>query len=530
MAGALRHLLNRNGRFFARLTIPKPLRPHLQNHTELRIPLGPDRREAVRLLAGAVAQMQEKLAAARRAAGEETAPSVPTPKMRVPKPRAIYQLYQDLLFSDDFLRDREPDYAELGSSDTLITPLKAGAAGRLDDDELEKLIGVFIKTLKAHGYQPPQSGTPEWRTLARELCQMELEVLARINEREQGSFTGTTSHPLLIAGRDMPEERPPVSLQGLLNEYLRSRKAIGKGRGAEARWTPVFANLVKFVGHDDARRLTKKNLLAWRDECLKTLSAKTVSDVYLASVRTVLKWATENDRIETNVAEKVRQHVPKKALEREQGFTDEEATRILRATLRYKPAHSSNPATREAPETVAAKRWAPLLCAFTGARITEITQLRKEDFRTEGDMHIMRITPAAGTVKAGGYRDVPLHPQIIFSGLVDYLEHRDLGPLFHTDGHRRNPRSGSTTTAGRISEWLRSSGLVPQGVSPNHGWRHRFKTVGREMGISDRVLDAIQGHAAKTAGDSYGDVTLKAKYEAISRFPFYDLGDDEKSR
>ncbi|MQT12031.1 antitoxin VbhA family protein [Segnochrobactrum spirostomi] len=141
MAGALRHLLNRNGRFFARLTIPKSLRPHLQNRTELRIPLGPDRREAVRLLAGAVAQMQEKLAAARRDAGEEMAPSVPTPKRRVSKPRAIYQLYQDLLFSDDFLRDREPDYAELVR--------KAHHTNRLEgiepDPDIDHIFEAFVR-------------------------------------------------------------------------------------------------------------------------------------------------------------------------------------------------------------------------------------------------------------------------------------------------------------------------------------------------------------------------------------------------
>lgn len=48
-----------------------------------------------------------------------------------------------------------------------------------------------------------------------------------------------------------------------------------------------------------------------------------------------------------------------------------------------------------------------------------------------------------------------------------------------------------------------------------------FKTVAREIGASDRVTDAIQGHAARTAGDSYGDVTLKAKQAAIERMPSY---------
>jgi site-specific recombinase XerD len=61
--------------------------------------------------------------------------------------------------------------------------------------------------------------------------------------------------------------------------------------------------------------------------------------------------------------------------------------------------------------------------------------------------------------------------------------------------------------------------VVPEGVSPNHGWRHAFKTTGLEVGIDARVLDAIQGHAARTAGENYGDVTLVAKKRAIDKLP-----------
>jgi hypothetical protein len=44
-----------------------------------------------------------------------------------------------------------------------------------------------------------------------------------------------------------------------------------------------------------------------------------------------------------------------------------------------------------------------------------------------------------------------------------------------------------------------------------------------ELGISDRVMDAIQGHAGRTAGDSYGDVALKAKRDANEKLPIYGL-------
>lgn len=52
---------------------------------------------------------------------------------------------------------------------------------------------------------------------------------------------------------------------------------------------------------------------------------------------------------------------------------------------------------------VQTKRWVPLFCAFIGARVAEITQLRKEDLRQVDGMWVARITPNAGTVKSSGY-------------------------------------------------------------------------------------------------------------------------------
>ncbi|MCB2111753.1 MAG: integrase, partial [Rhodobacteraceae bacterium] len=58
-------MVNRSGRYHARLVVPKDLRK-IVGKTELRTPLGGDYRQAVRLLPGAVAQLQHKIALAER--------------------------------------------------------------------------------------------------------------------------------------------------------------------------------------------------------------------------------------------------------------------------------------------------------------------------------------------------------------------------------------------------------------------------------------------------------------------------------
>lgn len=268
--------------------------------------------------------------------------------------------------------------------------------------------------------------------------------------------------------------------------------------------------------------MTPEELIAWRDEKLKTLAAKTVKDVWLASVKAVLQRAVDDRKLKENPASAVKLRVEAPALNRPKGYVDSEALRVLEACSNYAPVHSDNPRTMESEHITAAKRWGPWLCAFTGARVSEIMQLRKGDVRREGDIDYIRITPDAGTVKAREFRDVPLHPQLIERGFLEFVARSQHDTLFHPPSSDSDKRPAATTS-GRLSTWLRETGLAPTGVAPNHGWRHRFKTQTIDLDLNPRVVDAIQGHTGRTASDGYGEVSLRAKKSAIDRLPYYPI-------
>lgn len=78
------------------------------------------------------------------------------------------------------------------------------------------------------------------------------------------------------------------------------------------------------------------------------LEAKTVSDIYLSTVRSLFAWAHENERLPQNVAEKVRQPRPRKVNGREQGYTDAEAVAVLRASRSHVPKPNQFGYVREA--------------------------------------------------------------------------------------------------------------------------------------------------------------------------------------
>ncbi|MFU8778565.1 MAG: DUF6538 domain-containing protein [Roseovarius sp.] len=108
-AGGIRNLVNRNGRYHARLVVPKDLRGII-GKTELRTPLGGDYRQAPKFLPGAVTQLQHQIALAERKAGERrTQPPGPTRYPLAPD-QIVQSLYMQRLAFDDELHN-DPRWA-----------------------------------------------------------------------------------------------------------------------------------------------------------------------------------------------------------------------------------------------------------------------------------------------------------------------------------------------------------------------------------------------------------------------------------
>ena len=160
------------------------------------------------------------------------------------------------------------------------------------------------------------------------------------------------------------------------------------------RWRGVFLKLKEDFPNHSAATLTTGEIREWLRELITPeRSAVTVRDVWKVAGRTVFGWAAEQHLIARNPFADVRITVPRKNLVREtKAFTAEETKTILKAASAI-----SQPRT----PGEAARRWAPWLCAYTGARAGEITQLRGVDVVTQDGIPAIVITPEAGTQKMG---------------------------------------------------------------------------------------------------------------------------------
>ena len=326
-----------------------------------------------------------------------------------------------------------------------------------------------------------------------------------------------------------PELRPAVrgkaaglTCWSLFEAWVTERKP---GASTVDRWRAVFKGLDAFFEGRDIAAITGDDAIGWKNTLVTPdRSPRVVNDVWLRAARVGFGWAVDNKRIDANPFDKVSVAVGKAQPKvREREFLDEEWRTILSATL-------VPPEGRMALHNISARRWVPWICAYTGSRPGEVTQLRAEDFtRHREGFWVMNINPEAGTVKGGQARSVPLHEHLIELGLIEFVTGAGQGPLFYDPGARRVVRDDPTNPVqapwvkqrNKLAEWVRALGVTDTNISPNHAWRHTFKRRAARAKIEKRIRFAFCGHSSDDVGEDYETPTIEDMAEELKLFPRY---------
>jgi integrase len=424
----------------------------------------------------------------------------------------------------------------------------------------DHLVWDVIRPEAPDSYEENPKADPEWQWSkepeVREAIRPQVAELARVatflasagmalSATAYALFVDAVSDNLLLAisvlerrangdysRDDTPDSFPPftegptrgtgVSCWELFEAFVNATKPADK---TVTRWRAVFLEMQRQFADVGAEGITEDTARAWVHGLVSAdRSALTVREIWLSPSRRVFRWAREHKRIRQNPFAEVRVDVPRKVQTREGGkaFRDDELRTILNASLQY-----DNPKT----PTERARRWVPWLCAYSGARSGEITQLRGRDIEARDSMYVMKLTPEAGTMKSGKIRVVPLHEHIIAQGFIEMVKPIGNGALFYNDAtpQRRSadplkpPRSRADTARAQLGTWVRGLGIADPEVSPNHSWRHTFKRIAEAVGITEKVHDAITGHTPATEGRKYGQPSVTDMAKALKKFPRYKL-------
>jgi integrase len=348
---------------------------------------------------------------------------------------------------------------------------------------------------------PIEIGSGEFNILCDRLIRAEIELLQRQNERDFGNFCGEPTDPLLRAGKTKLDMR---SLESIIDEQEnRSRRGLGvKAASTFRKYRAIIKEFSEWRKSDRAASVTEEEVERWRDELIdEEYSPKTVRDK-MSCIKSVLNWG---------------QKLSGRSL-----FSDRSPLEALELPELDKPESSQLTYTVAQAETVllasrerslAYQRWVPWMLAYSGARVSEILQLTKEDFFKIGEYWFYHIKHGGErSTKTKKSRKVPVHPALIDEGLIGFVENAPKGNLF-----------AEKRMDGNLRDWIRADVLpdLPKPKpGPNHGFRHLFEDL-RYGSIDAEASNYITGRANKGSAAGYGksDVMLPVLAKQMEQFP-----------
>lgn len=276
-----------------------------------------------------------------------------------------------------------------------------------------------------------------------------LDEMARINlSKAEGDYSDsgeTNRYPSFEGVQAAPKPTTTTSSQtfkSVIDKRVRLRSA---GQGAVPlreetvdKYRLATNEFAAFRKSDELTTVTPEEADSWKLAMMEggKLSNNTIGQ-RLQNVRTVIEWARKHSHNKLfplgNPLVTVERPDYQTVASEARTYTMDEAKQVLAAARK---------------ETRYDLRWLPWMCAYSGARIEEVAQLSKSNFFQVGDDWFYRLTTAGGkTFKTrSSERRVPVHPELIKEGLIDFINGLTLSD---------DQRIFSTRSQQKIGEWLR---------------------------------------------------------------------------
>ena len=441
-------------------------------------------------------------------------------------------------------------------SEDRITELQAQLGGNQFDPDIRHQVRDLVIR---QGYNPNM--LPEVRLndlasgIARVLIEQQRLFLLRLEDRLAHQVIADELFQNDVQHANVSEYNIKIkgpSLGAAIHSFLETHKPVWKLKTYKARvWQLGY--LVEFLGSERPLASIKaEDIRSYRNAVLtlrakhgfqatQTFAAKQTSnnaariepktaELIFQPVRTFFSWAISSEGlIDVNPAQavKVTLKQDKKTGRVRRPFEADEVKRLFSCPLFQGCKSKSRRHVSGDHIYRDAKYWLPILGYYTGCRLGELVQIAIEDV-VVNDIHpyldINEKALVGGSTKSvkstAGLRKVPLHPDLIELGFLDFAAKRakqDKSNVrlfseipFGVDGQ------ASTEYSKIFGRLMDKVGLKdPQLVF--HSWRHGMEDSLRDTGCQPYVIDRIIGHADATMGGKYGKgVSLGVLANAVS--------------
>lgn len=262
----------------------------------------------------------------------------------------------------------------------------------------------------------------------------------------------------------------------------------------------------------------------------QTNSAETLNGKYINLMNQFLKYAYRCGKIERNYLEERRVRSSTYAGRVRKSFLYDEIEKIFSHEI-FVDKLIKEQKNQYGGAIAYFKYWVPVLALYSGARITEIAQLRLIDIGEEDNIPYVMVRPSDETTIKNKHseRNIPLHPEVIQLGFLDYVEwlkKENQRYLFPELANRE--RKGTV-----ISKWFsekhlkKDCGMINDKKTISlsfHSFRHTVTDEFKQKSADELSSARILGH--KHPNITYGrygsDLSIEKKNDTIIKYITYE--------
>lgn len=347
---------------------------------------------------------------------------------------------------------------------------------------------------------------------------------------------------LANANPQAPTSQYPMSstlLSAVVDAYCNEQVQTGSWtEKTEQESRTTFNLLQQIIGDQPVSQLGHADLRAYKETLLQlpanlnklpAYRGKTLAEVIamkpvpmqantirkqLARVSALFEWAVRHGHMDRNYASGLGIKRKDKRDDEERGvYTDAQIIALKRALLAGLPKVSANPH----------RKWVPLIGMYSGMRLEEICQLELGDICAVAGIPVFDINRSGGKrLKTNNSRrTVPVHPELIRLGLMDYVADLRLRGFSRLFPELKRGRDGYSQAVSRwFNRYRKTLGIDRQ----FHSLRHTVATRLREAGVPFDLVADILGHTRSDleTGRYTKEASVQRKYEALSKLEYLD--------
>lgn len=324
---------------------------------------------------------------------------------------------------------------------------------------------------------------------------------------ERAKYQSVASHASEHVTPNPPHNRAGTSDVRLLDIYDQWLAAKPRTTDSQRACRLALDELLEVVGKDvRLTALTRADGLTFRSALLASSKADKTAHGKLTWVKSLLNFAHVELGLTThNVWRGINIQYSKVSSRRP--WTDAEIAALLAL-----PVWQQNEIPKARGAGGQAAKWLPLLAIYTGARLSELAQLRTSDIEPENDGFSIVITDSGSEQKlktVNAKRRIPIHSKLIDLGFILHVQcckADGVGSLWPSLPVRE------AKAGGYFSNWfgryLKASGFA-DGLD-FHSFRHTVRTKLALNNTPETVMDILLGH-------SLGGNTGKNRYSHVSQ-------------